>query len=110
MSKLLGQKGFPQDVVDQAELPSLTGTEKQVEWAGAIRRDKLQRLLVVLRGWQFRLGKADDAGRQQPEHLAAQALFEQSLQTMVRLEEETHATWWIDHREQDVNGLLGIEA
>ncbi len=68
-------KAADQATADEAtltglELPALVGSEKQVDWAGKIRRE---RLAVAM--------------RQNPE-------------TARSLAGQTDAKWWIDHRSQ----------
>lgn len=71
-SKAADQAEADDAVLAGIDLPELVGSEKQVDWAGKIRRERLAAAL-----------------RQDPE--AAQSLAGQ-----------TEAKWWIDHRSQPI--------
>ena len=69
-SKAADQAGADNVVLAGIDLPALVGSEKQVDWAGKIRRERLAAAL-----------------RHDPE-------------TAKSLAGQTEAKWWIDHRSQ----------
>lgn len=74
------------------DLPALTGSEKQIAWATAIRSDTLDKLLMQRDGLsaKFRTMKATDEQRA--------AMLDALHETFEALRGETSAKFWIDHR------------
>lgn len=69
-----------------ADLPTLTGSEKQVEWAGRIRYCAIQSCLIKL---------AEVRGTQEFADLVSLAL-----------QRATDASWWIDNRDVTLQTLV----
>lgn len=72
----------------QAGLPALTGSEKQIAWAEAIRR-------TALIGADEVRAKAEAFAAAHPDRATETA---PALALIARAEAETSAAWWIDHR------------
>ena len=79
------------EITDHAmkNLPTLTGTDKQVEWATKIRKDKVNILVrdATTPGGLLRLGKG-----------TKQELHDRPFERMAeQLKAQTSAKWWIDY-------------
>lgn len=74
-----------------AELPVLTGSEKQVGWATTIRQSKLADAKALIE--KYRTAPDFDEG-------VASSMIE-SFKKIVS------ASWWIDHRNESVRSLIG---
>lgn len=98
-----------------AGLPSLIGTEKQVAWAETIRKDLVARLDAAEAIYPGKLAKIL-ADREKHRHLIDQVIekgflsIEESFSCAVlainRLKAETSASWWIEHREDNLGQLV----
>lgn len=101
------------------ELPALTGTEKQVDWANTIRRERMQSWYLVAvkvdkQITDVRAAMQDEANIQKGmefQKLTREqflALVEKSIDALIAKNPsytdymngltETRATWWIDRR------------
>lgn len=89
------------------ELPDLNGSEKQVRWAGHIRREKLREVQQVLREWQGLIDNYQRAGKSLEKVAEARAAFRSALDGLEALEKQASAAWWIDRREKTARELLG---
>lgn len=83
-----------------ADLPKLTGSEKQIAWATTIRADLL-RTVAEERASFLALGKRQGASDAQ---LAEQMGMFDTCTT--KLHQQTSASWWIDHRTTTARHLL----
>jgi hypothetical protein len=82
---------------EENELPQLRGSEKQVDWAESIRREMLKELAEVKD--QFEKLVTQDPGTE-PE------LVDRARIGFEKIENETSAAWWIEHRNDVVRHLV----
>ncbi len=83
-----------------ADLPSLTGTDKQVPWATTIRAKGLSAIAAWLDDFEAQC-VAHNSPAAEVER--ARALYHGLRDTVIG---QTAAKWWIDHRFDDARGLL----
>jgi hypothetical protein len=75
----------------------LVGTEKQVNWANAIRAEKMRAIDAELE-WFYGTGR-----KQLKDGKISQEQFDATVSTLetakAKVASQTAATWWIDRRE-----------
>lgn len=85
---------------EQAGLPSLMGSEKQVSWAETIRATQLA---MIAR----ELSNVAEAMVRQGKTEAQIAADRAPIDAMVaKVQTQTSAAWWIDHRSDSLQTLL----
>ena len=89
----------------QRGLPPLEGSDKQTAWAETIRLSAFGAIDKVLK-WVDQV--EEEAAREDPDHWHT---VKQSIQkSVVYLEAQVDAKWWIDHRHGMMNNLDGGRA
>jgi hypothetical protein len=92
-----------QDAADAAGLPDLEGTDKQVAWAKAIRRDVLSDLDEYAEGYREMI-----AARKLPDEYHAEMMAAVDA-AYAEWATQTSAAWWIDHRNGVTRHEFGAE-
>ncbi len=83
-------------------LPPLEGSDKQVAWAQTVRLGAFSAIDKVLK-WVDEVN--DEAEREDPDYWGS---VKQGInRSIVYLEQQTDAKWWIDHRHGMMNSLDG---
>ena len=82
------------DVEAEHELPALTGSDRQVEWARKIRADKISEFAELI---AKRLGTVPADKRDTFE--------DQNAMVLVEMAGKTTARWWIDNRDESAFAL-----
>lgn len=91
-------------------LPTLTGTDKQVEWAATIRHKMITSAehVVTVMNRPLEADPADDrdAGWVRVDAWRAKVTAEDAIDGLRALREVTSARWWIDNRDSTLTYLL----
>lgn len=89
----------------EGDLPLIEGTSKQVPWATHVRKDKLTEVGRLIRQQQALVQTHYAAGRAEKAE-QSQKVVTRFIEAAGRLERETSAHFWLDHRENSAHELL----
>lgn len=86
-----------------ADLPSLTGTGKQIAWAAQIRLRAVCKIADYWAPLAAHIDAARTAGTLTPLQAGWADLIEQRI---AQIRSTTEAQWWINHRDDSTTGLI----
>jgi hypothetical protein len=96
MSALFDDTDFRTDT--ERDLPPLTGSAKQLPWAGYERAKAFWAMGQLLREWRLLVDRYRENGNQEAADREWR-LYSEALTVLAALEQETRAWIWIDGRE-----------
>ncbi len=76
---------------ETADLPALTGSDKQVAWATTLRADGLRKI---------------DAELARIAELSGETIPQAAIDMVAAVKAKTDASWWIDHRDESARMLI----
>lgn len=98
-----GMAAVAGEAAERAGLPTLIGSEKQVQWALSIRETMLKGLDEYLAYFD---GKYEEARAKGTDLSRADAMRAKLVAAIETVRGETKARWWIDNRDRHAESIL----
>lgn len=91
-----------------SDLPELDATPAQRKWATDVRNGKIKHCRKLVRDWQEYIALLRKRGTEAGQRIVSQETtrLQAAIDVLERLEQETSARFWLNHRDNTARELL----